>query len=127
MTLTRSADVKVSVAALRKVLQKQLTEMQSVDERETTKAVAKRKTDLRDAITRGERYVKRAKEMLEAEGEDCLGELSAPPGFYGDRWRRTEAAAGVKKALKLLDLAASDELTLADATRLVGKHVIEAL
>lgn len=119
--------MKVSVTELRKVLQKQLDDLKSGEERELAKEVAKRKSELKEAIGRGERYIKRAKELLDADGADCLAELGAPPHFYPNRYRSREASEGVRRALKLLDLSATDELSLADATRLVGKQIIEAL
>lgn len=122
--------MKVSVVALRKVLQKQLDEQAASLADRQKKLAAERVPLLQSGIKHAEKYIKKAKEMIAAahsgKPADCLGELPAPRSFYSDRISRADGD-GVRRALRLLDLSATDELTLADATRLVGKSVIECL
>ena len=119
--------MKVSVAALRKVLRAQLASVEGRSAKDQNKEIAERLTSLKDAVVRAERYIKRIKEAIAEGGPAVLGEFSAPPNFYSNRRRNGEAGSEIRRALKLLDLSSTDELTLADATRLVGKQIIEAL
>ena len=118
--------MKVSVKALKEVLKKQVAAIDAQEEKDHAASVKRRRTELGDAIAKAKRYISDAQELLAADGDRCLGELRSPPHFYPER-ERNRRGGDVRKALRLLDLAQEDSLSLSEASRIVGKSVLESL